>query len=294
MNTNDMTEKDLTAVGDYLACITDARVLTVDASKYTDEQSLCSDIQQDAKQRGGSVAGIQVFGNNEMVFELKNNPLISNWSIARLPIGKGEFESFLNKFKTYSLGLDQEPISIKNFAVVEPNRAAMSLCDSKGYINQSPEQLKKFYRLLRKNYTSMDHRSNMTTDGKPLGDVKTIKYESANKLPDGNNGTIYSITAQALDNDHVRFTLEYSVPENMHFYIFDLLEKYDFDNDLLSQLKKSVIIHLPVNAITVKGKSKLVFDICNEDIAEISNINVLFTNDQKDGLLVYFKTDQLK
>ena len=294
MNTTVMTEKDLTAVGDYLACITDARVLTVDAAKYTDEQSLCFAIQQDAKQRGGSVAGIQVFGNNEMVFELKNNSLISNWSIARLPIGKGEFESFLNKFKAYSLGLDQEPIGIKNFAVVEPNIAAMSLCDSKGYINQSPEQLKKLYKLVRKNHSHYDHRNKIAADGNPLGDEKTIKYETINKLPDGNNGTIYSVTAQPLDNDYIRFTIEYSVPENLYFFIFDLSEKIDLDANILVQIEKSVITLLPKTIKTAKGKGKLVFDLCNEDIAEVSNINVLFTNDQKGGYLVYFKTDQLK
>lgn len=268
--------------------------LLLTQQKNTDEQSLCSAIQQDAKQRGGSVAGIQVFGNNEMVFELKNNPLISNWSIARLSIGKGEFESFLSHFKAYSIGLDQEPIGIKNFAVVEPNIAAMSLCDSKGYINQSTEQLKKLYKLVRKNYSHYDHRNKITTDGNPLGDEKTIKYETINKLPDGNNGTIYGITAQPLDNDYIRFTIEYSIPKNLNFFIFDLSEKLDLDTNTLVQIEKSVITLLPKTIKTVKGKGKLVFDLCNEDIAEVSNINVLFTNDQIGGFLVYFKTDQLK
>ncbi|MBP5468363.1 MAG: hypothetical protein J6Z11_03875, partial [Candidatus Riflebacteria bacterium] len=123
---------------------------------------------------------------------------------------------------------------------------------------------------------------------------KTIKYETINKLPDGNNGTIYSIIAQPLDNDYIRFTIEYFVPENLYFFIFDLSEKIDLDAYTLNQIENSVITLLPKTIKTVKEKGKLVFDLCNENIAEVSNINVLFSNDQIGGFLVYFKTDQLK
>ena len=134
----------------------------------------------------------------------------------------------------------------------------------------------------------------MTTEEKPLKDKKAIKYETINKLPDGNTGTIYSFTAQPLDNIYIRFSIEYSVPENMYLSIFDLSEKIDLDSDIMSQFKNSEFIHLPKNIRTVKGKRNLDFDLSNEDIAELSDINVLFTYLPKGGYLVNFKTDQLK
>jgi hypothetical protein len=170
----------------------------------------------------------------------------------------------------------------------------MCLCDSKGYINQSPEQLKKLYRSIRKSHHLIDFRNNMTTKGKPLKDEKAIKYERVNKLPDGNTGTIYSFTVQPLDNDYIRFPIEYYVPENMYLFIFDSSGKIDLDADIMSQLKNSEFVHLPKNIRTVKGKSNLDFDLSNEDIAELSDINVLFTYLPKGGYLVNFKTDQLK
>ncbi len=80
----------------------------------------------------------------------------------------------------------------------------------------------------------------------------------------------------------------------MYLFIFDSSGKIDLDADIMSQLKNSEFVHLPKNIRTVKGKSKLVFDLSNEDIAELSDINVLFTYLPKGGYLVNIKTDQLK
>ncbi len=80
----------------------------------------------------------------------------------------------------------------------------------------------------------------------------------------------------------------------MYLSIFDLSEKIDLDTDIMSQFKNSEFIHLPKNIRTVKGKRNLDFDLSNEDIAELSDINVLFTYLPKGGYLVNFKTDQLK
>ncbi len=67
MDTAAMTEDDLIAVGSYLASITDASVLVVDAASFADAQSLYAAMQQDAMERGGTVSGVQIFGTASMV-----------------------------------------------------------------------------------------------------------------------------------------------------------------------------------------------------------------------------------
>ena len=67
MDTTAMNAADLTAVGDYLAAITDARVLIVEASRFADAQTLYDALQKDAMERGGTVAGVQIFGTPDLV-----------------------------------------------------------------------------------------------------------------------------------------------------------------------------------------------------------------------------------
>ena len=163
MDTAAMTEKDLTAVGDYLASITDATVLVADAAQFADAQSLYTALQQDAKQRGGTVAGIQIFGTPSMVpaFEIGykvqmttgvdedvtlltdlfygnfNNEanmlgtdynvmdhmaegwavdLIPQWPVVRLPLSKGEFAAFFEKYNAFALETGLERLDVVNFS----------------------------------------------------------------------------------------------------------------------------------------------------------------------------------
>lgn len=67
MDTAAMSQDDLKAVGDYLAAITDATVLVADASGFSDARSLYAALKADAAQRGGTVAGVQIFGTPDMV-----------------------------------------------------------------------------------------------------------------------------------------------------------------------------------------------------------------------------------
>lgn len=67
MNTARMSAEDLSAVGSYLASITDARVLTVDASNFATAQELYVAMQADAAGRTGTLAGVQIFGTPDMV-----------------------------------------------------------------------------------------------------------------------------------------------------------------------------------------------------------------------------------
>jgi len=67
MDTAAMDQTDLTAVGNYLASITDATVLVADAAAFSNAEALYKALQNDAKTRGGQTVGIQIFGTPAMV-----------------------------------------------------------------------------------------------------------------------------------------------------------------------------------------------------------------------------------
>lgn len=67
MDTKTMAEEDLNAVGSYLSSITDATILVADASFFAGAGELYAALQADADQRGGIVAGVQIFGTPDMV-----------------------------------------------------------------------------------------------------------------------------------------------------------------------------------------------------------------------------------
>ena len=148
MDTAAMTQEDLSAVGNYLASITDATVLVADASAYSNAGQLYSALQADAAQRGGTVAGVQIFGTPTMVpafrvdykvqmingvdeggdfltdlfygnFDNDVNTisdgysvmdhfaqrwdvtLVPQWPVARLPLSKGQFAAFFDKYADF-------------------------------------------------------------------------------------------------------------------------------------------------------------------------------------------------
>ena len=67
MDTAQMTETDLAAIGSYLASLTDCTPLIVDAAQFADAQGLYAAIRQDAAERGGTTTGVQIFGTSSMV-----------------------------------------------------------------------------------------------------------------------------------------------------------------------------------------------------------------------------------
>lgn len=73
MNTATMSEEDLKAAGSYLAAVTDATVLVADAGRFAGVKELYTALRDDARERGGTVAGVQIFGTADMVpsFEIK-------------------------------------------------------------------------------------------------------------------------------------------------------------------------------------------------------------------------------
>lgn len=83
MDTAAMTQDDLKAVGEYLAAITDATVLVADTSGFSDAKSLYAALRADAAQRGGTVAGVQIFGTPDMVpaFQVDYKVLMGNGEV---------------------------------------------------------------------------------------------------------------------------------------------------------------------------------------------------------------------
>ena len=73
MDTAQMTEEDLEAVGAWLGCMTDCTPVIVDAASFPDASGLYTAMRQDAAERGGITAGVQIFGTPKQVpaFEVR-------------------------------------------------------------------------------------------------------------------------------------------------------------------------------------------------------------------------------
>lgn len=178
MNKKNMTDEDIASAETYLKEISDSQVLVVDAGGITSAQQLYTILQADHIQRGGRVAGVQIFGNADLVpsFEIgykvqmesgvdnmgslltdlfygnfHNSPsdlsrnynvmdhfaknwqvqLVPEWKVARLPLAKGEFAAFFDKYMDFAetAGLGQQPLV--NFS--NPIFASYNHTDDMGY-----------------------------------------------------------------------------------------------------------------------------------------------------------------
>lgn len=163
MDTASMSDEDLTAVGEYLATVTDATVLVADAASFANAEKLYAVLKADAENRGGQVVGVQIFGNANMVpaFQVQykvqmpdavdegglfltdlfygnfnNNSatiangytvldhfaeswgvdLVPEWPVARLPLSKGEFSAFFDKYTDFAEETGLERQEIVNFS----------------------------------------------------------------------------------------------------------------------------------------------------------------------------------
>ncbi len=93
MDPTAMNGEDLAAIGGYLAAVTDAQVLTVDARAFDSMADLEAALQADSVQRGGVVSGVQFFGTPGWDGE----PLL--WPTASLPLEEGEYADFFDRYK---------------------------------------------------------------------------------------------------------------------------------------------------------------------------------------------------
>ena len=106
------------------------------------------------------------------------------------------------------------------------------------------------------------------TEGMPISEAKTILFETENLLSKKTDkAEIHNCTMQELDNDYIRFTLEYTMPQAFSFYVFD-------------PQGKSIKLY---SHETVPAKTNNVqFDILKADVEAAGSITAKFHNNWND------------
>ena len=180
-------------------------------------------------------------------------------SDSKLPLrGEGNYQ-----FNLYNL------LAYHNFGVIEPNAAEMVLYASGGLINQAPESVQKAVQ------SSVSSNRLVLTDGNPDGKERKLEFSARNELPKEFSADVKSITAQPLDNEYIRFTVSYTVSENMGVTVFDP------PNGDLFLLRSGT-----------DDSGELVFDLSNENLAWTDSVTLNF-NTGDNHLWVFFQTKQL-
>ena len=122
-----MSKEDQRAVFDALAWITEARVVVADASRFADGAELYAAIETDLRERGGTLAGYQLFGEVPQPPDEGSGETPPVW---RLNLGKGEYVTFFRDYLEAARA--GEPDTLADGVLFPPNRAGMTLCDAEG------------------------------------------------------------------------------------------------------------------------------------------------------------------
>lgn len=112
------------------------------------------------------------------------------------------------------------------------------------------------------------------TGGMPVGDPWTLNYQTEQRPL---AGEVYGWTVQKLDNDHTRFTVEYTVPAGMNISVFD-----SPNGEIMSQMDTTG---------TTGEKSTLQFDVSNKALAQMEKLTVKFWSDDDKKFSVFFKLE---
>lgn len=155
-------------------------------------------------------------------------------------------------------------LAYHNFGVLEPNVAAMSLLDHKGYIAQAGQSVPK--------------GATLTTVGTPIEKARPLRYTLDTSKMTSGTPVIHGCTIQKLDNDHIRVTLEYTAPMNMSISVFNPPK-----GDLFKKITNS----------TGTEKQSLVFDLASEDLKTISGVTVKFYA-SKESFYIFFNASNLR
>ena len=120
--------EDRQAILNGLAWVTDTRVLVADASRFGDETELYAAIAADLRERGGTLAGYQLFGDvpppPNGAGEGEAPP------VRRLSLAAGEYVTFFeNRLAAIRAGEPEDPAEERLFPL---NRAAVALCTAEG------------------------------------------------------------------------------------------------------------------------------------------------------------------
>ena len=151
-----------------------------------------------------------------------------------------------------------------NFGVLEPNAASMALCDSKCLITQSADSVPKKIRKQSGGGGGPAFAGLQKTDGNPTGKPKKVKYQKTKQLKSG-DVTVYSVTAEALDNGYTRFTIQFTAREGLNIFVFDP--------------PNGDKIHMSAGPTTGE-KEEAVFDVNAEDMKGTEGIAVnMYTGD---------------
>ena len=132
VNLETMSREDLYAIYDYLAWITEAKVIVADASRFADAGEMTEAIQADLRERGGSIAGIQLFGDEGAVPRLPGEGGNGESPILRLALEPGKYPAFFAAYLEAVRAGDLDTPESYAEALFTPNYAAMALSDAVG------------------------------------------------------------------------------------------------------------------------------------------------------------------
>ena len=132
VNLKTMSSGDLGAVYTCLAWYTEAKVLVADASRFESPEELYAAIRQDASDRGGEIAGIQVFGDETAVPPLPGEGGKDGTPVLRLALEPGGYTSFFREYRASVLRGDLEGPESCADALFTPNYAAMAISLAEG------------------------------------------------------------------------------------------------------------------------------------------------------------------
>lgn len=112
------------------------------------------------------------------------------------------------------------------------------------------------------------------TNGKPVGEVKRVQYVELPGLHAG-TGIIHSVASQALDNDHTRFAVDYTMPEGLRIMVYNAPD--------------SKWVSMRDDCGTPGNRRTLIFDVENRLLSKSDLIVVNFFRNGSDCFLVEFQ-----
>ncbi|MBR5701281.1 MAG: hypothetical protein IKX47_02345 [Oscillospiraceae bacterium] len=123
------SNQDQRAIYNALAWITEARVMAVDASRFANGEELYAAVEADVRERGGVLAGFQLFGNVPPPEGDGEEPPV--W---RLNLEPGEYVAFFRDYLEAARA--GEPDILAEGVLFPPNRAGMALSSAEGTLGQ--------------------------------------------------------------------------------------------------------------------------------------------------------------
>lgn len=158
-----------------------------------------------------------------------------------------------------------------NFGLIEPNTAALAMMDSTGYIAQAGQSVPKLHQQRAKSNDAPS--SPLITDGNPVDSIMKIPCNENIELKTGTL-EVHSLTAQKLDNEYIRFTLELTAREGLPFCVFN-----PPDGNLFMFRGGS----------TTGERQTFVFDIPAKDVKAVYTISISFSNGDDDRAFIFFQ-----